>query len=203
MRRRYAINYHISDMKADNHTIFRMLCEAAAVAVIGFLVGFANNALSSRSIPLVGRWNKTYGVPSPGGTNDATRGNVEIGAEEAMRLSREKALFLDARPAEAYAESHILGAYSFPEDQAAARMDEVLSMVERRKKVVVYCQGMDCDEAHLLAGTLRGAGVKEIFVFAGGLKEWETAGYPLAQSITTQAPSDQPAAPTESTRGLP
>lgn len=170
-------------MKTYNHTILRMLYEAAAVAAIGILVGFANNALSPRGIPLVGNWNKSYGVPSPGGANDATLGNVEIGAEEALRLLREKALFLDARPAEAYAESHILGAHSLPEDQAAARMEEVLAMVEGHKRVVVYCQGMDCDEAHLLAGTLRGAGVKEVFVFAGGVKEWEAAGYPLAQSV--------------------
>ncbi|MEJ2744899.1 MAG: rhodanese-like domain-containing protein, partial [bacterium] len=144
-------------MKTDNHMIFRMLCETAAVIAIGFLAGFANNALSSRSIPLIGHWNKAYGVPSPGGTNDVTSGNVEIGLEEALRLSREKALFLDARPAEAYAESHILGAYSLPEDQVAARMDDALALIEQRKKVVVYCQSMDCDEAHLLAGSLREA----------------------------------------------
>jgi rhodanese-related sulfurtransferase len=176
--------------------IFRMLCETAAVIAIGFLAGFANNALSSRSIPLVGRWNKTYGVPSPGGINDATRGNVEIGVEEAIRLSREKALFLDARPAEAYAERHILGAHSLPEDQTEARMEEVLAMAERHKRVVVYCQSMDCDEAHLLAKALREAGVKDVFVFAGGLKEWEEAGYPLAQSVA-------PPAPSRSERGLP
>lgn len=190
-------------MKTDNHTIFRMICEAAAVAAVGFLVGFTNDALSPRGIPLVGNWNKAYGVPSPGGNNDATRGNVEIGAEEALRLLRENALFLDARPAEAYAESHILGAYSLPESGAAARMEEALAMAEKRKKIVVYCQSMDCDEAHLLAGTLRGAGLKDVFVFAGGVKEWEAAGYPLAHSAKAPAPSDRPAAPAGPARGLP
>lgn len=190
-------------MKTDNHMIFRILCETAAVVAIGFLAGFANNAISPRSIPLVGRWDKAYGVPSPGGTNDVTRGNVEIGMEEALRLSREKALFLDARPAEAYAERHILGAYSLPEEQAASRMEGVLPLIEKRKKVVVYCQSMDCDEGHLLAQTLREAGIKEVFVFAGGLKEWEEAGYPLAQSAAPPAPPNQPTAPTESSRGLP
>ena len=190
-------------MQTDNHTIFRILSEAAAVVVIGFLVGIANNALTSRSIPIVGNWNKAYGVPSPGVANDATRGNVEIGAEEALRFFRENALFLDARPAEAYAERHVRGAYALPENGAAARMEEVFAMAERHKKIVVYCQSMDCDEAHLLAGTLHGAGIKEVFVFAGGLKEWEAAGYPMESSVTTPAPPDQPAAPSEPSRGLP
>ncbi|MCX6338394.1 MAG: rhodanese-like domain-containing protein [Candidatus Aureabacteria bacterium] len=184
-------------MKESNHTLVRTLCETAVVLIIGLLAGFSSNALSSRSIPLVGQWDKAYGVPSPGGMHDATRGNVEIGAGDALRLFKEGAVFLDARPDEPYAERHIRGAYSLPEKQLAARMEEVLTMLERDEKVVVYCQGMECDEAHLLARALREAGRKDIFVFAGGMKEWEAAGYPVERPGGSGVPGNQPAAPPE------
>jgi rhodanese-related sulfurtransferase len=211
-------------MKVNNHTLVRTLRETVVVLIIGLLAGFSNNALSSRSIPLIGQWEKAYGVPSPGGMHDPTRGNIEIGVGEALRLFKQGAVFLDSRPDESYAERHIRGARSVPEKQLAARMEEVLTMLEgdkevaeshdydehvhnKRKtsrmlegdkKVVVYCQGMECDEAHLLASALREAGLNKIFVFAGGMKEWEAAGYPMEGAGGTPAPVEQPAAPSES-----
>jgi len=194
-------NYGASElhaMKVNNHTLVRTLRETVVVLIIGLLAGFSNNALSSRSIPLIGQWDKAYGVPSPGGMHDPTRGNIEIGVGEALRLFTQGAVFLDSRPDESYAERHIRGARSVPEKQLAARMEEVLTMIEGDKKVVVYCQGMECDEAHLLASALREAGLNKIFVFAGGMKEWEAAGYPVEGAGGTPAPVEQPAAPSES-----
>lgn len=185
-------------MKVNNHTLVRTLRETVVVLIIGLLAGFSNNALSSRSIPLIGQWDKAYGVPSPGGMHDPTRGNIEIGVGEALRLFTQGAVFLDSRPDESYAERHIRGARSVPEKQLAARMEEVLTMIEGDKKVVVYCQGMECDEAHLLASALREAGLNKIFVFAGGMKEWEATGYPVEGAGGTPAPVEQPAAPSES-----
>jgi len=185
-------------MNASDHKLARALCETVVVLIIGLLAGFSNNALSSRSIPLVGRWDKAYGAPSPGGAHDATRGNIEIDGGEALRLFQEGAIFLDARPAEPYAERHIRGAYSLPEKQLAAQMEELLAMIEGDRKAVVYCQSMECDEAHLLARALREAGIREVFVFAGGMKEWEAAGYPVEKSVATTVPLIKPAAPPES-----
>ncbi len=211
-------------MNASDHKLIRAFSEMAVVLIIGLLAGFSNNAISSRSIPLVGRWDKAYGVPSAGGAHDTTRGNIEINGKDALRFFQEGAVFLDARPVEAYAEGHIRGAYSVPEKQLPEKMEELLAMVETEgeapeshddagqvqrdratggmleggRKVVVYCQSMECDEAHLLARALREAGIKEIFVFAGGMKEWEAAGYPVEKSASAEAPLVEPAAPNES-----
>jgi rhodanese-related sulfurtransferase len=185
-------------MKAINHTIVRTLCETVVVLIIGLLAGFVNNALSSRGIPLVGRWDRVYGLPSPGGIHDPTRGNIEIGLGDALRLFKEGAVFLDARPDEAYAEGRIHGAYSLPEKKLAALLEEALAMLEGAQRIVVYCQNMECDEAHLVAKTLREAGLKEIVVFAGGMKEWESAGCPVDRTGAEGGSVEGPGAPAES-----
>jgi len=166
-------------MISQSNTARRALGEAIVVVALGALAGFANNALSSRSIPLMGEWKKAYGVPSPGGRHAPTYGNREIGLGEAVALSSEGALFIDARPAEKYNKKHIPGALSLPEERIEGAVRDVLEAAAEGEDVVVYCQSSDCDEAHLLASRLREAGVKNLAVFAGGMDEWEKAGKPV------------------------
>ncbi|MCX6356453.1 MAG: rhodanese-like domain-containing protein [Candidatus Aureabacteria bacterium] len=166
-------------MPQKHHPLVRSVIEAAVVLAIGSLAGVVNNAFSSHSIPCVGEWDKTYGVPSPGGEHAATHGNREIGLAEARRLFENGAVFVDARPAGEYREGHVAGAISIPEDEFRLYLEEVLRVGEERPMVVAYCRGMECDEAHLLAGRLHDAGINEAVVFAGGLTEWSRAGLPV------------------------
>ncbi len=157
----------------------RIISEAAVIIALGALVGIVNNIFSPKNIPLVGQWNKTYGVPSAGGEHAATYGNVEINLEQAEHLYEEGVLFLDTRPYEGYEAGHIPGARSVPEDRIDEGVAGFTGMLEHGRKLVTYCQGLECDEAHLLARALREAGFKEVYVFAGGLREWEKAGNPV------------------------
>ncbi len=163
-------------MRARHHDPPRAARELALVLAAGALAGLLSNAVSPRGIPLLGDWTKPYGVRSAGGVHAPTYGNVEIGLAEAARLLDEGALFLDARPAEEYAAGHIPGAASFPEDEADERIEEALLLCGEAESTVVYCAGIDCDEAHLVARRLREAGVDAVRVFAGGLREWRAAG---------------------------
>jgi rhodanese-related sulfurtransferase len=166
-------------VKLSGSRLKRLCFETALVLGLGVVAGFCNNGFSAKHIPLVGQWNRTYGVPSPGGTHAATYGNVEVGLDTAVRLFREGAVFLDARPAAGYAESHIAGAQSVPEESTGEELPRLLDALPANEKLVTYCQSMECDEAHLLAKALREAGCKEVYVFAGGLAEWKKAGEPL------------------------
>lgn len=163
-------------MTSRHPDLTRAAWELALVFAAGALAGLLSNALSPRRIPLVGEWAKSYGVPSAGGAHAPTHGNVEIGLAEASRLFDGGALFIDARPARQYAAGHIPGAASFPEEEASERIEEALLLCAEVETAVVYCQGIDCDEAHLLARTLRAAGIDGVRVFAGGLDEWRAAG---------------------------
>lgn len=165
-------------MKQFPFTISRLIFETACVLITGCIIGTLNNAFSSRSIPLAGEWDKRYGVPSPGGIHAPTSGNVEIALREAHLLFRKGALFLDARPEAAFFERHIPGALSF---SVQHRDQTLLTLIESRRPstaLVAYCQGMECDEAHLAARELREMGLTNVMVFAGGFEEWEAAGYP-------------------------
>ncbi|MCX6355799.1 MAG: rhodanese-like domain-containing protein [Candidatus Aureabacteria bacterium] len=159
--------------------IRRSLYEAMVVIIAGCFAGVLSNTFSSRSIPLLGEWNKAYGVPSPGGAHASTHGNIEIHLSDAQRLLLEGALFVDARPREAFLEDHIPGARSVTEDTLPDRLSEISEGVAQGKKVVVYCQGMDCDESHIIAAKLREGGIGNVCVFAGGLGEWKAAGSSL------------------------
>jgi len=162
-----------------DHKIRRSLYEAVVVIIAGCLAGILSNTFSSRSIPLIGEWNKAYGVPSPGGSHASTHGNIEINLANAQRLFQEGALFVDARPREAFLEDHIPGARSVTEETLPDRLSEISGLVEEGKRVVVYCQGMDCDESHMLAAKLREGGIDGVYVFAGGIGEWKAAGASL------------------------
>ncbi|MDD5557006.1 MAG: rhodanese-like domain-containing protein [bacterium] len=157
----------------------RWIGQAAVVIALGALAGMLSNSVSPRRIPLVGEWRKAYGVPSPGGAGDPTRGNVEIGLGETARLLGEGALILDARTADRHAEGHIPGALPVPETRWRNLPPDIVDAAAHAPVVIAYCESMECDEAHLLATALRHAGVGGVRVFAGGMAEWRAEGRPV------------------------
>lgn len=159
----------------------RVVRELPLVLIAGALAGLLNNAFSPKSIPLAGDWSRAYGVPSAGGAHSPTHGNAEVGLEEAGRLADAGALLVDARPPDQYADGHIPGALSVPAEAVSGRLEAARALCEGRDRVVVYCRGLDCDEAHLLARELRESGVEGVCVFAGGIEEWRAAGRPVTR----------------------
>lgn len=45
--------------------------------------------------------------------------------------------------------------------------------------IVVYCSNYECPQSHVAAEKLAALGFTEVYVYEGGLQEWEEAGYPL------------------------
>lgn len=43
--------------------------------------------------------------------------------------------------------------------------------------VITYCSGEHCNDSHDLAVKLAEKGISEIFIFKGGIQEWEEYGY--------------------------
>lgn len=86
---------------------------------------------------------------------------VEISGDDAAWLVGRGALALDARRTKVYEEGHIAGARSFPvwESDIDARVTALVG--EGRDgaiPVVLYCSGGDCEDSHMLAQKLFGAG---------------------------------------------
>ena len=98
------------------------------------------------------------------------------------RLQQNAILFIDARDEDHYQAGHIPGAFEFypyyPEKYLAA----VLTPCQLAEQIVVYCTGGECEDSESAALFLRdAAGVPggKLFVYGGGMTEWEAAGLPV------------------------
>lgn len=103
-----------------------------------------------------------------------------INLSQAQALWQEgKALFVDARPAEDFAELHIEGAVSLPPDHWESLKDNGLPGVPPDRPLVVYCSQEACDDALKLAEKLQTRGYAQVMAYLGGFRAWDEAGLPV------------------------
>ena len=110
--------------------------------------------------------------------------SVEIDGDAAAWLHARGALFLDARRSKDFAEGHVAGARSFPVWEAAVVKERVEALVSEGRDqtlpVVLYCTGGDCEDSHMLAQTLFGAGFENLLVYREGFPDWKARGGAVA-----------------------
>jgi rhodanese-related sulfurtransferase len=184
-----------------------ILLEAAVVLAAGLLAGVAANFLSPRGLALGRDYFPKVAAPAPlpairanapqlapaaAETNAVfarlrARGLQPLPHADVVALFRdpkclaELILFVDVRNDEHYAAGHIPGAQHFdyyrPQDGLAA----VLSACGTAEKIVVYCNGGECEDSELAALLLGQGGVPRdrIFVYPGGFAEWSTNRLPV------------------------
>ncbi len=92
-------------------------------------------------------------------------------------------LFVDARNDRAYEEGHIPGAIQADHYRLEDYIDELLDLAEAAEKVIVYCNGEDCEDSIFLCGDLLDFEVpyETIYLFPGGWKEWTKNNMPVAK----------------------
>jgi len=90
-------------------------------------------------------------------------------------------VFIDARHAETFEEGHIPGAHQCYPFEIEQCIDEVMEHAEPADKVIVYCNGGDCEDSVFMCRELLAAGLayEQVFLYEGGWKEWETSGQPI------------------------
>lgn len=105
---------------------------------------------------------------------------AEIGGDAAAWLHARGALFLDARRTKDYAQGHVAGARSFPVWESEVLKERVEALVAEGRDgslpVVLYCSGGDCEDSHMLAQTLFGAGFENLLVYRDGFPDWVGRG---------------------------
>ena len=105
---------------------------------------------------------------------------VEITGEAAAWLHVRGTLFLDARRSKDFAQGHVGGARSFPVWEAEVVKERVEGLVAEGRDlalpVVLYCSGGDCEDSHMLAQTLFGAGFENLLVYRDGFPDWVKRG---------------------------
>ena len=90
-------------------------------------------------------------------------------------------LFVDARGEGLYLEGHIEGAVRCDPYQVTENIDTVMSQAEGAEKVVVYCEGGDCEDSVFMCRELLDAGVgqDQVYLYAGGWEEWTANDLPI------------------------
>lgn len=105
---------------------------------------------------------------------------AEIGGEAAAWLHDRGALVLDARRTKDYAQGHVAGARSFPVWESEQVKESVEGLVaegrDGRLPIVLYCSGGDCEDSHMLAQMLFGAGFENLLVYRDGFPDWLRRG---------------------------
>jgi rhodanese-related sulfurtransferase len=185
----------------------RVLLEALLVAAVGAIVAFGANALSPRGLRLTQDYfhGETRPVPraktnQPAvaglGTNAAPdpvvarlreKGLQVVNGQQAMDLFRDPLyqqgaiVFIDARNDEHYQSGHIPGAYQFDNYHPENYMGTVFPVCQSAQKIVIYCNGGNCEDSQFAALTLRDAQIpgEKLFVFTGGITDWTNRGYAI------------------------
>ena len=139
-----------------------LLAAVSAVAGLGF------NRIRPVGIPL-------RIDTEPAAATDTDGGITVAEAEERIGLI----LFVDARSRAAYAEGHLPGAVSLPNEEFEPAYGEVAGQLVAGVPLVAYCEGGDCTVSHSLAKALRQGGYDDVRVLTGGIEAWQEAGLPL------------------------
>lgn len=103
---------------------------------------------------------------------------VEISGEDAMWLHATGVPFLDARRTSTYKEGHVAGArpVSVWESDVDEKVMALIGEQDGAKPLVLYCSGGDCEDSHLLAQKLWGAGFNDVLVYRDGFPDWVKRG---------------------------
>ncbi len=84
----------------------------------------------------------------------------------------------------AYRMKHIPGSIHIPIPvKAVDRLDEL----KLDDEIVVYCSGQDCAASKMSYHILKARGYTNVRRYAGGIYDWEEAGYPLeGEAVASQ-----------------
>ena len=127
---------------------------------------------------------------TPGRDTDATASRL---AEAGLQLVRHRQVvefyhdlryevgeivFVDARNDDAYQEGHIPKAYPFDHYQMENYVEDVFPACEIADRVVIYCNGGECEDSKFVALDLIQLGLpaEKVFIYLGGITEWQSQG---------------------------
>ena len=127
-------------------------------------LGLLGNAISPRGLPLR--------TPPP----IAAR---TISLEEAVEVwNNGIAIFLDAREPQDYAAGHIGNAFNLPALSFEAHFGKVAPLLTPTSRIVVYCDGTQCDLSHRVIERLQQMGFTNVQILTNGWSVWRQAGLP-------------------------
>ena len=106
-----------------------------------------------------------------------SQGLTSVGIQDAVRLMNKGAMIVDVRPAEEFANGHLVNARNVPLATIQAEEDPLKK--QRKKTLVTVCDtGLASSRA---AALLRKNGHENVFSLKGGLRGWQQENLPLVK----------------------
>ena len=138
------------------------------VTAIG--LGLVGNAISPRGIPLITPPARTL------------RAAEFISLPQAAELwENGAAFFLDSRKPEDFAAGHIANAFNLPAASFETHFDEIASMLTPESRIVIYCDGTECELSHRVKERLREMSFANVQILFNGWTVWRDAGLPTEE----------------------
>ncbi len=154
------------------------LREAVGIVSLGILIGVIVNAFSPRGLPWVGDFSRGAALANRSAEELKELPAVIELADLKTALAEGDSLLvlLDARAADAYAAGHLPGALNLPAEALDAGYPPLKEKLTASHRIIVYCDGGDCELSHDLANALKSLGHSRIQLFAGGVNAWMENG---------------------------
>ena len=151
--------------------------QVGIIVIFGAAIGMAYNQFQESPLPIF----KTYKPdPTLEAGEDLSVYYIEIDVEGLRDMvEAEMAVLLDARTRENYNQGHIPKAVSLPIVEFKQTYDTVSHLLIEDKAIIIYCIGVHCIDSAMLAKELNQKGHRDIFVYKGGIEEWQELGYPI------------------------
>lgn len=106
------------------------------------------------------------------------RSGAKVSALQATQLiNREKAVILDVRSSDDFADGHIREAKNIPQKELSERLGE-LDKFKDRPIVIVCAKGLQSNKA---TSQLKKAGFSRAFPLIGGIAEWRSQDLPVVK----------------------
>lgn len=148
--------------------------QLVSIVIISIVTGLCTNQMRASGIPLVAKW--TVEERLVDGKGD-TMGIPLLKAKTAFEENR--ALFLDARGEDSFAQGHIKGAKSLPWHSVDDYPMEIIQELSRQTLIITYCDGETCNLSHDLAVFLKEMGFLNTKVLVNGWTAWKEEGLPV------------------------
>ncbi|MCS6999646.1 MAG: rhodanese-like domain-containing protein [Bacteroidota bacterium] len=134
----------------------------------------ADTSLQQRTEPRLPPKNDAISPSEQGGIRAVTYKQV------LMMLRNEDVLFFDARRRDEFDQGHIPRAQNvdiqlFELDPTyRSSMMQMLYSLDKRRPVVTYCGGGNCELSHKLSEVLKSIGFEHVFIYTGGWNEYSS-----------------------------
>jgi len=132
------------------------------------------------------------GTNAPGGTKSvaeriALRGftlvdsNYVAQAFHSPERAQNLLIFVDSRDDAHYQSGHIPGAFQLDYYRPQNYLPAVLPAAMVAQRIIVYCNGGDCEDSEFAAVLLKDGGVppEKLHIYGGGFAEWSTNNMPV------------------------